>query len=140
MLALSISDVKGFMTKLLKGETFDNFVLKNVFINSFVRFEIYGISDGECVKWNAVRPHVLSIIKGDEPPKSIKIVLGKEAEEAGLRDVALSFNIHFEDGKVSITTGISKKNFSLDKSDDEKWDAAVLNFLDDSNIKYVSGL
>ena len=137
MLALTISDVKGFMVKLLKEEVFDGFQLRNAVVNTFARFEIYGGKEDGCAMWGAVRPHVFGIIKGGAAPKSIKIIFGRETEGA---DSPTSFfvNIHFEDGKVSLTTGISKKGFSLDKSDDEKWDAQVVKFLEDNEITYIN--
>jgi hypothetical protein len=138
MLALSISDVRGFMVKLLKEEVFDDFRLSNAVVNTFARFEIFGAGgDDGCVMWSAVRPHVFGIVKGDTPPKSIKIIFGKEAGGTD-NPVSLFVNIHFDEGKVGLTTGISKKGFTLDKSDDEKWDAQVLKFLEDNKIKYIN--
>ena len=139
MLALSISDVRGFMVKLLKEEIFDGFQLRNAVVNTFARFEIYGGKEDGCAMWGAVRPHVFGIIKGGTPPKSIKIIFGKETEGADANGpTSLFVNIHFEDGKISLTTGISKKGFSLDKSDDERWDAKVMKFLDDNEITYIN--
>ena len=133
MLALSIPDIRGFMSKLLKQEIFDDFQLRNAVVNTFARFEIYGAKDDECALWAAVRPHVFDIIKGGTPPKSVKIIFAKEAEGA-----SLFVNIHFEDGKISLTTGLSKKGFSLDKTEDENWDARVLKFLEDNEITYIN--
>ena len=133
MLALSISDVRGFMVKLLKEDIFDDFQLRNAVVNAFARFEIYGATNGGCVLWGAVRPHVFGIIKGGTPPKSVKVIFAQEAE-----GTSLFVNIHFEDGKVNLTTGISKKGFSLDKTDDENWDAQVLKFLEDNEITYIN--
>jgi len=139
MLALSISDVRSFMVKLLKEEMFDDFQLRNAVVNSFARFEIFGGKEDGCVMWSVVRPHVFSIIKGGKPPKSIKIIFGKELEGASSDNpTSLFINIHFEDGKINLTTGISKKGFSLDRSDDDRWDAQVLQFLDDNGITYIN--
>ena len=139
MLALSISDVRGFMVKLLKEEVFDDFQLRNAVVNTFARFEIYGVRDDSCVQWREVRPHVFGLIKGDKPPKSIKIIFGKEMEGSDADNpTSLFINIHFENGKVSLTTGLSKKGFSLDRYDGEKWDAQVIKFLDDNGITYIN--
>jgi len=139
MLALSISDVRGFMVKLLKDEVFDDFQLRNAVINTFARFEIFGARDDGFTNWGLVRPHVFGIIKGDKLPKGIKIILGKDISSTDADNPISSFiNIHFEDGKINLTTGISKKGFSLDRSDDEKWDAQVMNFLDDNEIIYTN--
>ena len=72
MLALSISDVRGFMVKLLKEEVFDEFQLRNVVINTFARFEIYGTKEDGYASWSEIRPHIFGIIKGDKLPKTIK--------------------------------------------------------------------
>ena len=137
MLALSISDIRGFMVKLLKEEVFDGFQIRNAVVNTFARFEIYGGKDDGCAMWGGVRPHVFGIIKGGTPPKSIKIIFGKEMESAE-NPTSLFVNIHFEDGKINLTTGISKKGFTLDRSDDEQWDAQVLKFLDANEITYIN--
>jgi hypothetical protein len=127
------------MVKLLKEETFDDFQLRNAVVNTFARFEIYGVKDGDCVLWSAVRPHLFGIIRGGKPPKNIKIIFAREVKEAdGDNSASLFINIHFEDGKVALTTGISKKGFSLDKSDGERWDAQVIKFLDDNEITYIN--
>jgi len=137
MLALSISDVRGFMVKLLKEIVFDEFQLRNAAINTFVRFEIYGTKEDGYTSWGEVRPHTFGIIKGDKPPKTIKIILGKDMDGNDMDNpVSVFINIHFEDSKISLTTGISKKGFSLDRSDDEKWDAQVIKFLEDNEITY----
>ncbi|MCL2376167.1 MAG: DUF5721 family protein [Defluviitaleaceae bacterium] len=137
MLALSILDIRDFMAKLLKDEVFDDFQLRNAVVNTFARFEIYGTNDDGCAAWGLVRPHVFGAIKGDKPPKSIKIILGKDMGGVDMENPVSGFvNIHFEEGKAGITTGISKKGFSLDRFDDEKWDAQVMEFLDNNKITY----
>ena len=135
MLALTISDVRGFMVKLLKDEVFDDFQLRNAVINTFARFEIYGGKDDGYVSWSLVRPYVFGLVKGELKPKNIKVILGKDKDGAD-NPLSLFVNIYFEDDKVNLTTGISKKGFSLDRSDDENWDMQVLKFLDDNEITY----
>ena len=139
MLVLSVSDVKDFMKKLLRDSDFDDFQLKNVVINSFARFEIFGVQKNGYTKWGLVRPHVFAIVRGSQQPKSIKVILGRDAEAAGVHNaLSLFMNIYFQDGKITITTGISKKTFSLDKHDDEKWGTLVMKFLDDHGIKFTN--
>ena len=142
MIALSIDDVKGFMVKLLKEEIFDSFDLHSIIINSFARFEIYPSAEAEShLTWANLRVRVLDIIKGEIKPKSIKIVFGRSADVLGFESGSTYFtNIHFEDGKINITTGISKKSFSLEKTDEKKWDSLTMKFLDDSGIKYSNQL
>jgi len=137
MLAYSIPDVRGFMVKLLKEDMFDDFQIRNAVVNAFARFEIYGAGEDGCAMWAAVRPHVFGIIKGGAAPKSIKIIFGRELNGSE-NPTSLFINIHFEDGKISLTTGISKKGFSLDKTDEENWDAEVTQFLDRNEITYIN--
>jgi hypothetical protein len=137
VLALSILDVKGFMTKLLKEEVFDDLIFKSAIVDTFVRFEVYG--SGECATWNRVRGHVFDMIKGEKPPKSMKIILGWDVDGAAIESAASLFiNIYFEGGKINLTTGMSKKTFTLDRSDDERWSNIVKGFLDGAEIRYAS--
>jgi len=146
MLALSITDVRGFMSKLLKEEAFDNFALKSTIIDTFVRFEIYAAAatNNDAVeppKWRNVRDHVFGVIKGAATPKSIKVVLGGDVDKAGCVNAASALiNIQFDDGKISIVTGLSQKSFSLDKSDETRWDDWVKGFLTQHNIGFVNNL
>jgi len=134
MLALSISEIKAFMAKLLKDNCFDDFQLKSAVVDSFARFEV---SADDVVLWAAVRNYVFDFIKGGVAPKLIRVILCADVEKAGIENAgALFINIQFEGGKINLTTGMSQKNFSLDKTGDHAWDDAVLRFLDDNNIKY----
>ena len=134
MQALSIDNVKGFMAKLLKGNSFDHFQLKSAVVDSFARFEI---STDQVVLWGDVRNYVFDIIKGGVAPKLVKIILCADVDTSGIENAgALFINIQFEGGKISLTTGMSQKNFSLDKAGDRAWDDAVLRFLDSADIKY----
>lgn len=158
MIALNIpeSEVKGLMNKLLKEETFDIFEIRNVNINSFARFEINGLLDADYQTedekdeenkskryslWGGIRPYVFNIIKGAKRPRSMKFVFsvphGKMAEISNLASV-LFLNITFENGEILITTGITNKEFSLDKSQDNKWDDYVMQFLKNNNIASIN--
>lgn len=69
MIALHILDVKDFMAKLLIQTVFDNFLLTEMEINTFTKFQIQGrinksyfssdeielLQDRSLVKWNEVR-------------------------------------------------------------------------------------
>ena len=140
MIALNIPDVKVFMAKLLREGTFDSFELRSLIIDSFARFEINGAAptkeEGFCT-WGTMRKYAFDIIKGESAPRAVKAVLGLNAEKvrAGFpNSAALFVNIIFEGGKITLITGQSPKSFSLDKSDEEKWDGAVRVFLTKNNI------
>ena len=139
MLALAVEDVKGFMVKLLKEDVFDEFWLKSCCVDSFARFEIYGTSGDEGVAWSRLREYVFGVVRGGAVPRSMKIVFGADGEKAGIEGAGSGFvNILFEGGKVGLTTGLSKKSFSLDRSDEQKWDEVVVKFLGRAGIKYTS--
>ena len=139
MLALLIEDTKGFMVKLLKEGVFDEFLLKSAVIDSFARFEVYAPQTEGGVCWSGVRDHVYHIVKGAAAPRGLKIVFCADMEKFNIINAGgLFINIHFEAGKIMVTTGLSVKSFSLDKSSEEEWDAAVLGFLEDAGIGCVN--
>ena len=90
MLALTISDVKDFMNKLLIGEVFDNFSLVEASVTTFNTFTIDGhlqqdFFDTDTVEeykkeaveyslWRDVKPYCFSIIRGKRTPLNFKIV------------------------------------------------------------------
>jgi len=137
MLALSVEDVKGFMVKLLKESVFDRYRLHSAVIVCAARFEIYAEAESS-MGWADMRGYAYNIIKGAAPPKSIKIVLSHDTDNAGISDAAALFlNIHFENSKIDLTTGMSTRSFSLDKSGERNWDDFVIKFLDGAGVRYI---
>ena len=133
-----VENTKEFMVKLLKEGVFDEFLLKSAVIDSFVRFEIYARAEEEAC-WGSMRDHVFHIVKGSAAPRSLKVVLCADVGKFDISNaVGLFVNIHFEAGRVMLTTGLSMRSFSLDKSSEGEWDAAVLGFLEDAGIGFVS--
>ncbi|MCL2854960.1 MAG: DUF5721 family protein [Defluviitaleaceae bacterium] len=141
MLSLSISDVKGFMGKLLKEGIFDSFDLHSLSIQNFACFEIHKIPAEAPPKWHTVRPFAFNLVKGiGATPKSLKIILAIDGNTINIADTSLFLNIHFEEGKITITTGFSQKTFSLDKTAKSVWDNHVKDFLDSNKMEYVNNL
>lgn len=141
MISLSIVDNKNFMGKLLREETFDKFDLHSLQIRNFAFFEIHKPQDEPAPKWSAVRPFVLSIIKGDgTTPKFFKVVLATTIDAIDLQNTSLFLNISFEKDKITMTTGFSQRGYSLDKSPGEIWDNYMTEFLDNKNINYINNL
>ena len=80
MLALKINDVKGFMNRLLIGETFDQFPMAEASVTTFNTFSIDGIINKEFFDtdtqdiltqnktiysaWREIKPFCFSIIRG----------------------------------------------------------------------------
>jgi len=140
MLSLSIADTKDFMTLLLKSDCFDDFDFHNIIIHSFACFEIGKMPQHDAFLWKKMKPYVFEIIKGNTLPKYTKIVLCKNGNFLGLSESTFFLNITYENGEVSISTGVSQKSFSLDRSAQICWNEWVLSFFDEKNILYTDRL
>ena len=87
MLALKLTDIKGFMNKLLRSETFDHFLLQEAAIVTGASFvidgrinkdfyteeekEILGIKDLSILPFSMLRPQCFDLIKGKEKPRQL---------------------------------------------------------------------
>jgi len=154
IIALDIPDIKGFMSKLLRETTFDHFEFRNMTIDSFARFEILGrkypgsggfpeSTETKYTNWSIMRRYAYGIIKGEgTTPRMIKIIFGFSPENncPGNFDnsIALFINVHFENGKITLTSGQSPRNFSFERQDEEKWDETIMSFLENNGIYYKS--
>ena len=90
MLALELTNVKDFMNKLLKSETFDNFLLQEAVITSAASYVIDGhIHDGffsskeiselgltgyRLLPFRFLRGNCFDLIKGRKTPSSFKFI------------------------------------------------------------------
>lgn len=162
MISLKIEDVKSFMAMLLTNALFDDFILKEVEIQTFTNFkisgqfcedffsqeELEGRIEKKAVLWSEIRGIVFSIIRGNKTPLSMKIVFQLPKEQVynlvnslggrlKLEDVGgLFLNIRFEKNELFIITGTAIKTFTLDKTLEQEWDAWVKSFLKTQNISY----
>lgn len=164
MILCKITDKKDFMGKLLAGETFDSFLLKEASIHSFVPYLIDGhinkaffndetddsisFTAYDYAQWKDIRPVCFDLIKGRRTPTKFMFVLylkpeamdaifdkaGISASESLVQNLIL--NIRFEQGEMSITTGIDYSGFTLDKSAEQLWDTTTIKFLDKKEISY----
>lgn len=160
MVALRVEDLKSFTKQLFIGETFDSFLVREAEIVTFNRFSIDGkvrhgyYSDDELEmnrierysSWKTLRPFCFSLIKGSRLPESFHIVLQMPPAgvERFLSGGGLSFsseqvnglyiNIRYEEQALSLVTGTSVSQFTLDKSLDREWDGAVMKFLKTKQI------
>ena len=149
MLAFTVNDTKSFMNLLLKSETFDNFHFRQGEICTFASFIIEGkrnmdfYSTAELdrglsryVLWEEMRPFVFQAIKGNKPPKSIKLVFSLPDEKLeNLPNTSAAFlNILFKNNTILCTTGISQANFSLDKSSEKHWEDYILKLFQKNSI------
>jgi len=134
MLSLSIDDVKGFMAMFLKSDVFDTFDLHSLSVHTSAVFEVHKHPAQPIPAWAAVRPYAFEIIKGGKPPSYVKAVLARMDG-----DDVMFLNITFEDGKITITSGMSQKTFSMDKTKYHAWNDHIVDFLKANNISYING-
>lgn len=160
MISLKIEEVKPFMAMLLTNSLFDDFVLKDMELQTFTSFHVSGqlhesffskeeLEDrSPAVLWGEIREIAFSIIRGNKSPLMMKIVLqlpadlvgnlvetqgGKiRSEEVG----GLYLNIRYEKNELHIITGSAIKTFTLDKTLDKEWDEWVKGFLKGKGILY----
>lgn len=153
MISVPITDVKNFMAHLLSKETFDLFYLVEASFKKEISYHIDGHLNNaffdtdsqrperEYCLWKEVRPFAFSIIKGKRLPLGCKIVLAlpKATVTFLIKESRCSFreediegiylNILYEPENLMITTGISYRTFSLDKSLEQDVDDHMKNFL-----------
>ncbi len=159
MISLPIDRVRQFMNHLLLKQTFDSYYVSEASITTFTTFNIDGrfhpefytddisdeeldnISDEDEVTWNSIRPICLNLIKGKRLPVVFRIVLRLSSDEAlklleqsgaGLLpdDIyGLYLNIQYKSDQLTVTTGVSLRVFTMDKSLEDLWDETVQRFL-----------
>ncbi len=151
MKQFEIEETGKFMSELLTGERYDSFYLFEARIKTGIDYNINGkinkdffdsddrdiMAAEEYIDWKNIKPTVYELIKGDKLPLSLKLILmfnreniTRLAEMNNLpiseNDIgALFFNVLYEKGKLTVTTGTSVKTFSLDKTLDHVWDDTV---------------
>jgi len=162
MIALEIPEVRVFMNKLLCTEVFDNFLLQEASIQGSITYHIEGtlhsdfysqdeleqehLSGLSFIPYAKVRTQCFDLIKGKRTPSFFKFVLllspsnlEKTLQQTGssltTQDVAAAFiNLKFQNSKLLLTTGISYRTFTIDKSLDREWDILIKKFLKNHEI------
>lgn len=160
MLACTVSDVRDFMEKLFLKDTFDGFqlveaviVTSNTFmIDGHIREEYYTkeeweeLAEKQICRWASVRQICFQMIKGKKTPESMKLVfrmaesgMEKLLIKSGLpyqvSDVeGLFFNVRYENHKLVLTSGVSIKLFTMDKSLERFWEKRLEKFLKQAEI------
>ncbi len=165
MLSLELTDVKDFMNKFLRSEIFDHFLLQEGTITVAATYTVNGrISDGfysngemeelglaglSFLPYGMLRNSCFNLIKGKRTPVSFRFVLllspenlsrtlAKTGSSFTENDVSGMFlNIHFQNGRLSLTTGVSYRIFSTDKTLDHEWDRLAAQFLKQHEITYT---
>jgi hypothetical protein len=153
------------MKKLLIGDTFDTFLLREASITTFAAFQIDGrfhpeyLHDSEAetapaeqcglVLWKRIRPFFFDLTRGRNTPLSFRIVfrLAPHNVEALLaqsgiamrtEDVdGLFLNLSFDGSTLTCTSGTSLNVFSLDKTLDHAWDSMLEKFFRQKEIPFL---
>lgn len=163
MLQLQISDLKGFVRKLLMEETFDTFLMVEANVKREISYHVSGrynstffdsdeleaLAGTDYTTWAKVRPHIYNVIKGNKLPLSFKIVLilstpniDRIIEKNNLpissdQVANLALNIYYDGENINITTVASMKTFSMDKTLETLWDQNVLAYFRQQEIQYI---
>ena len=147
MIALSLPEIKDFMNKLLCTDTFGHFLLKEAVILGSVTWSLdgtiqpdfyssdeadaLGLTGLSFLPFEQVRPQCFDLIKGRRTPSYFKFVflLSPKNLERTLLSTHSSFypgghygNVYQSEipaEKLLLTTGISYRIFSVDKSLDQ---------------------
>ena len=155
MISLRVSDVRKCMNELLRENTFDFFLLQEATVNTEAAFSIDGHRNDDfftaeeleeigkedsLIPYGQVREHIFNVIKGKKTPSSFQIILSLPKStivqiitgaELGFRpdSANLVAMIRFVSGALTITTGTSFSEFTMDKSLETEFDKWVSNFL-----------
>lgn len=164
MIALHLVDIKDFMNKLLCSDLFDHFLLPEATIQTYVNHTIDGhlnpdffqpedaqydlLSQTAISPFSLLRPVCYQLIKGTHTPLAFKFVfqLSPENQRRTIEKSGCSFrseditgmfvNLKFQDQKLTCTTGISYRIFSMDKSLEQEWDRLITVFFKNHKIPY----
>ena len=159
MIALHITELKVFMSKLLTTNIFDDFLLQEATLQMGIGYVIDGrinkafyqneedqlTERSTFITYGEVRSTLFDLIKGKRTPLGFQVllqlppkksaVLFPEGLDAHLIK-GLVMNIRFDGSKALITSGISYTSFSLDKAPELIWDEAMMNFLRRAGISF----
>lgn len=154
------------MSKLLSTDCFDSFLLDEAVIRMAVTYTIDGHLNKDFYEsavwddpvqrpfalqpWSEARLMCREMIKGKKAPSSFRITLqlkpsyidktlstGRDLQPGTVDAVgALAINIRLEEGILRVITGVSMKQFVMDKSPDRIWDEVMEKFLISKGIQF----
>lgn len=164
MIALKISEIKDFMNKLLCQDVFDHFLLQEAVIRTNALYHIDGtiqpdfytqdeleensLSGLSFLPYGILRGQCFHLIKGKKTPsyfkfslllspENLKRTIAQTGSSYTPNDIsAVFFHIRFQNGELSITTGISYRIFSMDKTLEQEWDTLISRFLKKNEIGF----
>lgn len=162
MLSIKILDIKQFMHQLLLEPVFDRFLLGEAsvktsvsyFIDGKINPDFYDFDEQSLFEgrtycyYEEQRPHLLSFMRGKKIPLSFKIIfllspsntiklLEQNHLSYKLEEICgLFFNLHFDQGNLTCTSGTSLNIFTMDKTLEQVWDQNLKAFLKANKIPF----
>lgn len=164
MIALELTDIKSFMNTLLKSEVFDHFLLQEAVITGAASYVIdghinkdffsseeledLGLSDALILPFSMLRQSCFDLFKGKKMPSSFRMIflLSPENVMRTLQSTQSTFtpndisgiylNIKYHNHKITLTTGISYRIFSTDRSLEAECDKMFRRFLTQHDIVF----
>jgi len=160
VIAVQIDDIKLFMGKMFKEDTFDDFDLVSATIHQGIIFTLDGkinpdfyteetLPASAYVSWVDYKNLVFSIIKGNKTPSLMKIVFAvsyKSKQNLVIKSNSnfdpeeindFYINILFDSNGLKVITGTNYKQFTLDKSVESYFDDSILKFLIKNEIPFI---
>ena len=148
MLALRIPEVRSFMQCFLRESTFDDFSFLEgtLFLETAFQFdgkllpdyyskeeqELLGLADQKCIPWGLERQRIDSLLRGSHTPGFFRFTLGRCQEDGAFRQ----FTIRYKNAALTLTTGVSRTEFSLSHSKDLAWDEEFLSILRNRGLDF----
>lgn len=165
MIALQILEIRDFMNKFLLSDIFDHFLLQEAMIASDAVWSLDGkLQDGfysqeELIEqglagfaflpFGNMRARCFDLIKGRRTPACFKFVLLLSPENLNrtltklhssfsASDISGMFlNLKFQNRQLIVTSGVSYRIFSMDKSLEHEWDNLVRQFFKKHQITFL---
>ena len=153
MITLKAANIKAFMNRLRLQPTFDQWEFQGAEVIALTQYSISGTlntrylteeeksaREAPVMKYGEIRPILTSIIKAGRTPSLIKMVLACPPSllEGHVSVAANSYlmTLHFQDGVLKLTGGISMRTFSMDRTDAQFWDAHFPKVLSQLQIEF----
>lgn len=164
MLALQITNTKGFMAQLLTGDCFDPFLLAEAAVSTAHTYTIDGHINKDFYTseelerpetcpydfavWHDMKGLLFQLIKGTHTPLYFKFVLHLKPELVGKlmaannctmppeQIKALVLTIKYDGSHAILTTGTAYHTFVMNKEPDIIWDKALTGYLSRKNILF----
>lgn len=164
MIALNLPEIKFFMNQLLCCETFDSFLLQEAVLQKDITWSFDGkinadfyseeeleeqfLTGFSFLPFGKTRSICFDMVKGKRAPSYFKFVflLSPDNMKRTLQTINSSFtendigamfiNLKFQNGQLLLTTGVSYRIFSVDKTVEHEWDRLVKMFLKNHEIVF----